>query len=204
MLHLGPLCDPSTLAPTASPATLNPDDLTRHAVCVGMTGSGKTGLCLQMLEEIARLGVPILAIDPKGDLGNLALQFGALSVALLAPWIEDPEGSAERWRQGLAEDGRSEADMKAWNDRTARRILTPGSEAGVPVDVLTALTQAPPHLIGDDEGMREYVHGAVSALLGLVNDPPDPRTIGVFRATRSPVLPAGSPPVLPAGPDWWC
>ena len=99
MLHLGPLCDPSTLAPTTAAATLHPDGLTRHAGCVGMTGSGMTGLCLQLLEELARLGVPIVALDPKGDLGNLALQFGALSVALVAPWIEDPQGTAERSRR---------------------------------------------------------------------------------------------------------
>src|SRR5262245_54548962 len=96
-------------------------DLVTHAVCVGMAGSGKTGLCISLIEEAAMDGVPVLAIDPKGDLGNLLLTFPKLSGPVLRPWIDEDEArrrnvtpeayaeaEAERWRAGLAEWGQDE------------------------------------------------------------------------------------------------
>ncbi len=92
-------------------------DLVTHAVCVGMTGSGKTGLCLSLIEEAAIDGVPVIAIDPKGDLGNLLLTFPQLSAGEFRPWIDEDEArrkgqtaeafaaaEAERWRAGLADN----------------------------------------------------------------------------------------------------
>ena len=165
MIDLGPLCDPATFAPGAARVTLDPASLTRHAVCLGATGSGKTGLCIGLLESLAMRGVPILAVDPKGDLTNLALA-GPLEVARLAPWV---------WSAALSAEGRG-AEAAAFAERVEVTVLTPGSEAGVPVDVLTALTRAPAGLLHDLDGLREYVSGAVSALLGLIGREGDPMT----------------------------
>src|SRR6186997_1082894 len=83
-------------------------DLVTHAVCVGMTGSGKTGLCLSLVEEAAIDGVPVIAIDPKGDLGNLLLTFPNLAPEDFAPWLNEGEDAAQKaqlWKEGLASWG---------------------------------------------------------------------------------------------------
>jgi hypothetical protein len=85
--YLGRPVDPATGATQPEPFLIDSRDLTTHAVCVGMTGSGKTGLCLSMLEEAAIDGVPVIAIDPKGDVGNLMLSFPSLDAASFAPWV---------------------------------------------------------------------------------------------------------------------
>src|SRR4051812_46209424 len=95
-------------------------DLVTHAVCVGMTGSGKTGLCLSLLEEAAIDGIPAIAIDPKGDLSNLLLTFPQLRGQDFAPWVNEDDArkkglspqdyanqEAEVWRKGLAEWGQN-------------------------------------------------------------------------------------------------
>src|ERR1041385_3914457 len=137
-------------------------DLVTHAVCVGMTGSGKTGLCISLLEEAAIDGVPAICIDPKGDLGNLMLTFPNLSPAEFEPWVDSGDAArkgmsvsdfaaktAEGWKNGLAE----------WNEppeRIARlraaadvAIYTPGSDAGIPLSVLRSF--APP-TVGSEGG----------------------------------------------------
>src|SRR5512147_506206 len=89
--------------------------LTTHAVCVGMTGSGKTGLCLSMLEEAAIDGVPVIAIDPKGDVGNLLLSFPALDGPSFAPWVSEDEAA----RAGLTVDAFAESEAKKWREGLA-------------------------------------------------------------------------------------
>lgn len=189
MIPLGTPCDPETLQPLSGVTPFDPTDLTRHAVCVGMTGSGKTGLCIGLLESLAGAGVPILALDPKGDLANLALQLPDLLPEDVAPWVDPTVAArrgltvealaartARRWRAGLAARGIDREAHRDWASRVEITVLTPGSEAGVPVDVVTSLTQAPDGLADDPEGLREYVTGCVSALLALVDEPADPLT----------------------------
>ena len=84
------------------PIDLEPRHLRTHGVVVGMTGSGKTGLCLVLLEELARQRIPVIAIDPKGDLGNLALVFPSLDAGGFAGWSDTPAETALRWKAGLA------------------------------------------------------------------------------------------------------
>ncbi len=162
-------------------------DLVTHAVCVGMTGSGKTGLCLSLLEEAAMDGIPALIIDPKGDLGNLLLTFPGLQPEDFSPWINEDDArrkgvspeefarqQAEMWTKGLAawgQDGKRIGTMRANCDLT---IYTPGSDAGVPVSVLRSFGAPSQELIDDREMFRERVGATATALLGLLGIDADP------------------------------
>src|SRR5512143_1211945 len=113
--YLGRTYDPAARQVTDSPYLYNPADLTTHAAVVGMTGSGKTGLCIDLLEEAALQGIPALMVDPKGDLTNLLLHFPNLSPGDFQPWVNTDKArrdgksleqaaaeAAESWRSGLA------------------------------------------------------------------------------------------------------
>lgn len=110
VFYLGRAHDPTTDVTSPEPLLYDSRDLTTHAVCVGMTGSGKTGLCLSLLEEAAIDGIPAIAIDPKGDVGNLLLTFPELRPEDFAPWV-DPGGAegADARRAG----GRGGRDVAA-------------------------------------------------------------------------------------------
>jgi hypothetical protein len=195
VIRLGLALDATSLEPAPgpdgrpTPARLDPDELSRHAVCVGMTGSGKTGLCVGLLESLSEAGVPILAIDPKGDLSNLALLLDPSEPQTFEPWVDPGEAqrrgvstaelareAAAAWAAALVADGRSPARIARRRELVDVIIHTPGSEAGVPVDVLSALTRPPPGITEDPEGLREYVIGAVTALFGLLGRTVDPLT----------------------------
>jgi len=151
------------------------DRLRTHGVVVGMTGSGKTGLCVVLLEELARAGVPVIAIDPKGDLGNLGLLFGSLSPDEFAPWVgadEQADEVAARWRDGLARWGLGAQQVHDLRERLALTIYTPGSDAGVPIDVLGAFRRPDREL--DEEARLAIVTSSVSGLLQLVGHGGDP------------------------------
>ncbi len=159
----------------------DPADLTTHAVVTGMTGSGKTGLCIGLLEEAALQGVPAIIIDPKGDLTNLLLHFPELMPQDFQPWI-DPDISrrtnksmediadeaATAWQTGLKEWGISNQRLNDLNNAVKFAIYTPGSDAGISVSVLSSL--AAPKLNWEDnrEVLRERISSTVTALLGLV------------------------------------
>jgi hypothetical protein len=162
-------------------------DLVTHAVCVGMTGSGKTGLCLCLLEEAAIDGVPAIAIDPKGDLGNLLLTFPDLSAESFAPWVDADEArrkgltvdqfaaaQSELWKKGLGEWGQDGSRIQRLRDAAEFAIYTPGSEAGLPVSILRSFAAPPAAIRDDDELLRERVATTVSSLLGLVGVSADP------------------------------
>lgn len=169
------------------PVLYDARDLTTHAVCIGMTGSGKTGLCIDLLEEAALDGLPVIAVDPKGDLTNMLLTFPDLQPSDFLPWVNADDAR----RKGLTEEAYAERTAKQWADGLAqwaqgpdriRRlresaefvIFTPGSEAGIPVNVLRSL-QAPGSAIASDpEALVDRVEGTVSALLGLAGIKADP------------------------------
>ncbi|MEQ8846975.1 DUF87 domain-containing protein [Botrimarina sp.] len=162
-------------------------DLTTHAVCVGMTGSGKTGLCVSLLEEAALDGVPAICIDPKGDLGNLLLGFPELRPEDFRPWVDEsvaqrkgqtPDelaaATAELWRQGLADWGQPPERIQRYNDSVERLIFTPGASHGVPMTVLKSFAAPPKTLRDDADAFRGRVQSAVSGLLALVGIDADP------------------------------
>ena len=149
-------------------------DLTTHGVIVGMTGSGKTGLGMIMLEEALLDGIPCLVIDPKGDMGNLLMVSPDFDAADFGPWVTegtDPAGAAELWKGGTERSGIDAARMAALAavDKT---IYTPGSSAGVSLNVIGDL-RAPADM-SDAESVREEIDGLVQGLLGLVGVKSDP------------------------------
>lgn len=168
-------------APADEPLLYDSRDLTTHGVCIGMTGSGKTGLCLALLEEAAIDGIPVLAIDPKGDLPNLLLTFPRLAGADFAPWI-DPDAArragsdvagfaaqeAQRWRDGLAGWGQDGARIERLRAAAEVAVYTPGASAGIPLAVLAPLAAPAPDILAAPELLAERVDAAAGALLGLL------------------------------------
>ena len=186
--YLGRRFDLEAGQPTDQPLTYDPRDLTTHAVIVGMTGSGKTGLAIDLLEETALSGLPALIIDPKGDVSNLLLTFPDLRPADFRPWInpddarragQDLDAYAEHvaatWRDGLAKWGLGPDDIRRLRAAADFTVYTPGSDAGTPVSILQSL-QMPAGLSWDHDGeaLRERIGGTVTALLGLVGVSADP------------------------------
>ncbi|HEY2979840.1 MAG TPA: helicase HerA-like domain-containing protein, partial [Anaerolineales bacterium] len=173
-LYLGRIFDPKTGKVTTKPVTYDPANLTTHAVVTGMTGSGKTGLCVTFLEEAALQGIPALVVDPKGDLTNLLLHFPDLAPQDFEPWIDPdmarraaktPEQAAieasQAWREGLAEWGIPKERVLALKNAAQFAVFTPGSDAGIPINVLSAL--AAPELAweGNHEVLRERISSTV-------------------------------------------
>ncbi len=169
---------------TGEPVLLDSGDFTTHGVIVGMTGSGKTGLGVVLLEEALLAGIPVLAIDPKGDLGNLCLTFPDLDAASFEPWMDAgtarveqtttadlAASTADLWRNGLASWGLDGGDVGALQRAADPVIYTPGSDAGVPVDVLGRLSVP---ATDDPSARQDEVDSTVSGLLGLVGIDSDP------------------------------
>ena len=161
--------------------------LVTHGVCMGMTGSGKTGLCVSILEEAAIDNVPVIIVDPKGDLTNLLLTFPNLSKEEFQPWVTEDEASqkgisvdelaqktADMWRNGLADWGQSPERIKRFMDSTERVLYTPGSTSAKPVAILKSFDRPPE--VDDLEALSERVSTLVSGLLGLVGIDADPLT----------------------------
>ena len=162
-------------------------DLTTHGICVGMTGSGKTGLCISLLEEAAIDGVPTIAIDPKGDLGNLMLSFPGLTASEFRPWIDESEAArngstpdayaskmARLWKKGLAEWDEDGERIAKFRDAVDISIYTPGSSAGLPVSVLRSFDAPPPAVAEDSDALKDRVQAAVSGILALLGVDADP------------------------------
>jgi hypothetical protein len=183
-LFLGGLVDAAKHERTGEEVRLETEDFTTHGVIVGMTGSGKTGLGIGLIEEVLRAGLPALLIDPKGDLTNLCLTFPALAPTDFRPWIDEAQAKsagvspddfaaqqATMWKEGLAGWGLGGEQIGALRAATDFTIYTPGSQSGVPINIVGSL-QVPatddPEVIGDE------IDGFVSGLLGLVGIEADP------------------------------
>ena len=187
VFYLGRPYDMKKKQPKGGLLLYDSKDLATHAVCVGMTGSGKTGLCIALLEEAAIDGVPSIMIDPKGDLTNLLLTFPDLKPSDFAPWVNEEEAQkkslsteeyaaqqSELWKKGLAEWGQDGARIKRLRDAADFRIYTPGSSAGIPVSILSSFAAPPPAIRDDSELMRERINTTVASLLGLLAIDADP------------------------------
>jgi len=185
--YLGKVFDQQQGKPTEQLLLYDSKDLTTHAVCVGMTGSGKTGLCISLLEEAAIDKIPAIAIDPKGDLANLALTFPQLRPEDFQPWIE-PEAAARQgksveeyaaavatqWRDGLAAWQQQPERIAKFRDSAEVAIYTPGSSAGRPLNVLRSFAAPPAAVMDDADLVRDRITSAASGLLALLNIDADP------------------------------
>ena len=162
-------------------------DLTTHALCVGMTGSGKTGLCVGILEEAAIDGIPAIVIDPKGDIGNLMLTFPALAPSDFRPWIDESEGArkgqtpdeyaastANMWRDGLASWGQDSSRIERLKAAADVAIYTPGSSAGLQITLLKSFDVPSAAILEDSDALRDRIMSAVSGLLALLGIEADP------------------------------
>jgi hypothetical protein len=162
-------------------------DLVTHAVCVGMTGSGKTGLCVALVEEAAIDGLPVIAIDPKGDLTNLLLTFPRLAGEDFEPWVNPDEArvkgvsvkeyaqqQADLWKKGLAGWGEDGARIQRLRDAAEFAIYTPGSTAGIPVSILKSFAAPPPAIADDPELVGDRLKTTVTSLLALAGIDADP------------------------------
>jgi hypothetical protein len=187
LFYIGKTVDPGSGDITQDYLLYDSKDLVTHAVCVGMTGSGKTGLCIALLEEAAIDNIPAIIVDPKGDMTNLALLFPGLKPEDFRPWINELEAEekgvppdvyareqAEQWRRGLAEWGQDESRIHTLLEKTDVSIYTPGSNAGLPLSVLKTLGAPSPQLLDDTELFHQKISTTVSGLLGLLDIQADP------------------------------
>ncbi len=185
--YLGRLFNLESKRPEQELLLYDSKDLTTHAVCVGMTGSGKTGLCLTLLEEAGIDGIPAIAIDPKGDLGNLLLTFPNLDGNDFLPWVDESAAlrkgmtiqeysadTAEQWRNGLAEWGQTSERISRLRSAVDMCIYTPGGTAGIPLSVLRSFQAPSVGLLADADALRSLILSTVSGLLALLGIDADP------------------------------
>ncbi len=187
LFYLGRELDPLSKETSSLPLLYKNKNLTTHAVILGMTGSGKTGLGIALLEEAALDKIPAIIIDPKGDMANLLLSFPELAPADFEPWVDPDKArqqgvetaelagrTAAEWKQGLASWGQDKARIARMHEHTEFTLYTPGSSVGRPVSVLDSLRAPGPEIASDDEVMAGLVNSAVSSLLILVGIKADP------------------------------
>jgi hypothetical protein len=185
--YLGRHYDLDTKATPAEDVLYDSRHLLTHAVCVGMTGSGKTGLCLALLEEAGIDGIPALIVDPKGDLGNLLLTFPELRPEDFQEWIDPAEATrkgmtpdeyakatAKQWQEGLASWNQDRERISRLRNAVDIAIYTPGSTAGLGLTVLRSFAAPGPEVLQDAEALRERITAAASGLLALLGIDADP------------------------------
>jgi hypothetical protein len=187
--YLGKRYDEASAALTDDLVLYDSKDLTTHAVIIGMTGSGKTGLGIGILEEAAMDNVPVIAIDPKGDLGNLMLTFPDFSPDSFQPWInaraasdkgqtseEYAKGQAALWQKGLADWGQDGSRIAKFREKSEVSIYTPGSNAGRPVSLLRSFDAPGAAVLDDGDLYRERIQATATSILSLLGIDADPIT----------------------------
>jgi hypothetical protein len=185
--YLGRAVDPQSGATTDETVLYDSRDLTTHGVIIGMTGSGKTGLGIGLLEEAAMDRIPVIAVDPKGDLTNLLLTFPELAPSDFEPWVDEDAAvrqgvdragyaaqQAALWKKGLEEWDQDGERIRRLREHADFSIYTPGSAAGRQVSVLRSFDAPPAELLADADGLRERIQSAVTGLLALAGIDADP------------------------------
>jgi hypothetical protein len=187
VFYLGKTFDTAKEKTTEDLFLIESKDFTTHAVCVGMTGSGKTGLGIALLEEAGIDKIPAIIVDPKGDLTNLLLTFPDLSVEEFKPWVDEAEGERKgmsldayadfvrkKWVDGLKAWGEGAERIKNLRKSVEMVIYTPASQAGVPLSILSSFEAPSSELLLDTNALRERVLSTTSSLLGLIGADLDP------------------------------
>ena len=187
VFYLGKRVDPDSGKPGREPLLLDARRLTTHAVCVGMTGSGKTGLLISLIEEAAIDDIPAIVIDPKGDLANILLTFPELRPSDFRPWLEEDaakrdgltleelaEKTAKKWSDGLAASGQSGERIARLRESVDMTVYTPGSSAGRPLAMLGSLEAPAKAILDDPEARRERIESLVSGILAMAGIDAEP------------------------------
>ncbi len=185
--YLGKRYDTDTAKLTEDLVLYDSKDLTTHAVIIGMTGSGKTGLGIGILEEAALDHIPVIALDPKGDMGNLLLTFPQLKAESFEPWVNDrvatengqtrlefAAAQAALWKKGLGQWGQTAKRIQQLRKNVDLAIYTPGSNAGLPISVLQSFGAPDQALIDDVDLYRERVQVTATGILTLLSINADP------------------------------
>jgi hypothetical protein len=187
VFYLGRPYDLGKKSPKEGLILYDSKDLVTHGICVGMTGSGKTGLCIGLLEEAALDGIPAIVIDPKGDMPNLLLTFPDLHTEDFVPWINEDDArkkglsaeeyarkQAELWKNGLAGWGQTGERISRLRQSADFVIYTPGSSAGLPVSILKSFAAPPAAILDDTELLGDRISSTATSLLGLMGKEADP------------------------------
>jgi len=187
LFYLGREVDPDTKARRDTPLLYDSSDLVTHAVIAGMTGSGKTGLGIDVIEEAAIDGIPVIAIDPKGDLGNLLLTFPRLAPGDFARWVDADEArragqtpeafaaaEATKWSKGLAEWGQDGARIERLRAAAEFALYTPGSSAGRPLSIVKSFAAPDPEIMNDVDLLQDRVTTAATSVLALAGVDAEP------------------------------
>lgn len=187
LFYLGRELNSETKTPTDAPLLYDSSDFVTHGVIAGMTGSGKTGLGIGVIEEAAIDGVPVIAIDPKGDLGNLLLTFPKLAPADFAPWVDADEArragqapdafaasEAAKWSKGLAEWGEDGARIQRLRDAAEFALYTPGSSSGRPLSIVKSFAAPDPEVMNDADLLQDRVATAATSVLTLAGVDAEP------------------------------
>ncbi len=187
VFYLGRLYDLANKSQLDDLLLYDSKDLVTHAVCIGMTGSGKTGLCMSLIEEAALDGVPAIVIDPKGDITNLLLTFPSLQSQDFLPWINEEDAlkkglspgdfaaqQAAFWKAGLLKWGQDGKRIQRLRESADFLIYTPGSNAGLPISILKSFTAPPSEIRQDDELLQERINTIATSLLALLGITADP------------------------------
>ena len=179
LFYIGQDLDKKTLDTTEALTLLKNKHFTTHAAIIGMTGSGKTGLGIGLIEEAAIDNIPAIIIDPKGDMGNLCLTAPDFSAKSFQPWVEDEARSKEQdigeyaqkmstqWKEGI-EKAHQSVERVAQFDAVEKTIYTPGSSAGVSLNILSSLDAPPAQILDDSDSFASYIKTTVSSLLALI------------------------------------
>ncbi len=187
LFYLGRAIDSATHARSETPLLYDSSDLVTHGVIAGMTGSGKTGLGIGVIEEAAIDGIPVIAIDPKGDLGNLLLTFPRLAAEDFAPWVDADEArragqtpeafaaaEAAKWSTGLGEWGEDGARIQRLRDAAEFALYTPGSASGRPLSIVKSFAAPDPEIVNDGDLLQDRITTAATSVLTLAGVDAEP------------------------------
>jgi len=185
LFYLGKDLDKETMEATEALTLLKNKNFTTHAAIIGMTGSGKTGLGVGIIEEAALDNIPSIIIDPKGDMGNLCLVDATFSPKVFEPWVEDEARSKEEdvskyaekianmWKEGISSWGQT-TDRAAKLQAVEKTIYTPGSSAGVAINIMSSLESPPAEVMEDSDTFTSYLKSTTTSLLSLIGIEADP------------------------------